>query len=67
MQLWRSTLRLQVLTDCCARSFEILKQRAALGAVLNMPFNIGSRDRIDLAVKVSLHAKRFSALHAAPP
>src|SRR6202035_466486 len=66
-QLWWSTTRCQVSTDRGARLFEILKQGAALGAVLAMPFNVGSRHRIDLAVEVSLHAQRFSAPHAAPP
>src|ERR1700674_5479345 len=66
-QLWWSTTRCQVSTDRGARLFEILKQRAALGAVLSMPFNVGSRDRVDLAVEVSLRAQRFSAPHAALP
>src|SRR6267143_447250 len=66
-QLRWSTAKCQVSTDRGARLFEILKQGAALGAVLSMPFNIGSRDRIDLAVEVSLHAQRFSAPHAALP
>jgi len=55
-QFWRSTVECQVPTDRGAHSLEILKQGAALGATLNMPFNIGSRDRIDFAVEVSLHA-----------
>src|SRR5256886_1127003 len=53
MQLRRSAARCQVPTDRGARLFEIMKQGAALGAVLNVPFNIGSRDRVDLGDRKS--------------
>src|ERR1700682_1250879 len=66
-QLWWSTAMCQVPPYCSARLSEILKQGAALGAVLGMPFNIGSRDRIDFAVEVSLHTQGFSAPNAALP
>jgi hypothetical protein len=56
MQLRRSSARYQVPTYCGARPLELLNQSAASGTVLNMPFNIRSRDRVDLAVEVSLHS-----------
>src|SRR5450631_1227951 len=66
-QLWRSPRIRQVPTQRRARPFKILQQRTALGAVLHVPFNVGRAERIDLAVEVSLQAKRFSARHAALP
>ena len=41
--------------------FQLLKERTALGADLSMPLDIRGRNRIELAVEVSLYAQRFNA------
>jgi hypothetical protein len=46
----------QVPTNHAAAVFEIFKQGAALGAVLGMPFERGSRHGVEFAVEVSLRS-----------
>src|SRR5579862_5376427 len=40
-------------------------QRAALGAALHVPLNVGCRHRVGLAVKIRLHPQGVRALHGA--
>jgi len=40
-----------------AHLLKVLQQRPALGAMLDVPLNIGGGNRVDLGVEVSLHAQ----------
>src|SRR5580704_1753894 len=61
----RCGLKADAATQSTAHFLKILKQFAAFAATLDMPLNLSGGNRIDLAVEICLHPKRFSALHAA--
>ena len=56
----------QVPLHCRPQLLEILHQRAAIGTVLHVPFDVGRGYRVYLIIEIGLHAKGFSALHEAP-
>jgi hypothetical protein len=66
-KLNRSTHVSRISTQHGAHLLEVLQQRAALGAMFEVTFDVRSGDRIDLGVEISLHAQGFSAPHAALP
>jgi hypothetical protein len=45
----------QNISNHCARPLQIPKQGAAFGAMLDVTLNIGSRNRINFGVEISLN------------
>jgi hypothetical protein len=64
-QHWRSALVREIAAQRDPHLFQILQQRAALRAMLQVPLDAGTRYGIELMVEKCLHSKGFSALHAA--